>query len=177
MPGIIRRRIQAAMPVLPPSRHPCISCQPPQLSLAALSPLQSGTSTSGPQQKGNSTSWVPTNVSIRNKAAFATQDPEMEVDPWTLLEDGTSCPSMSSGSNSSSGMAGDHGNLKACSWLKGAVRVRRTELTYIGSLDDDSWSCLYAITADVAQIQDGDWGNFFGFGPGWAWVVYMPPPW
>ncbi|XP_052162353.1 mediator of RNA polymerase II transcription subunit 12 [Oryza glaberrima] len=138
MPGIIRRRIQAAMPVLPPSRHPCISCQPPQLSLAALSPLQSGTSTSGPQQKGNSTSWVPTNVSIRNKAAFATQDPEMEVDPWTLLEDGTSCPSMSSGSNSSSGMAGDHGNLKACSWLKGAVRVRRTELTYIGSLDDDS---------------------------------------
>uniref|UniRef100_J3MNL0 Mediator complex subunit Med12 domain-containing protein n=1 Tax=Oryza brachyantha TaxID=4533 RepID=J3MNL0_ORYBR len=138
LPGIIKRRIQAAMPVLPPSRHPCVSCQPPQLSLAALSPLQSSTSTSGPQQKGTSTSWVPTNISIRNKAAFATQDPEMEVDPWTLLEDGTSCPSMSSGSNNSSAVAGDHGNLKACSWLKGAVRVRRTELTYIGSLDDDS---------------------------------------
>lgn len=66
------------------------------------------------------------------------QDPEMEVDPWTLLEDGTSCPSTSSGSNSASGIAPDHSNLKACSWLKGAVRVRRTELTYIGSLDDDS---------------------------------------
>jgi hypothetical protein len=59
----------------------------------------------------------------------------MEVDPWTLLEDGTSCPSTSSGS---SGTTGDHVTLKACSWLKGAVRVRRTELTYIGSLDDDS---------------------------------------
>ncbi|KAF0906429.1 hypothetical protein E2562_011427, partial [Oryza meyeriana var. granulata] len=122
LPGIIRRRIQAAMPVFPPSHHLCISCQPRQLSLAALSPLQSSISTSGPQQKGTSTSWVPTNISSRNKVAFASQDPEMEVDPWTLLEDGTSCPSVSSGSNSSSGITGDHGNLKACSWLKGAVR-------------------------------------------------------
>jgi hypothetical protein len=62
----------------------------------------------------------------------------MEVDPWTLLEDGTSCPSASSGSNGASGITADHANLKACSWLKGAVRLRRTELTYIGSLDDDS---------------------------------------
>jgi hypothetical protein len=67
-----------------------------------------------------------------------SQDPEMEVDPWTLLEDGTSCPSALSGSNGTSGIAADHTNLKACSWLKGAIRVRRTELTYIGSLDDDS---------------------------------------
>ncbi|KAL6847579.1 hypothetical protein ACP4OV_022605 [Aristida adscensionis] len=137
LPGTIRRRIQAAMPILPPSRHPSISCQPPQLSLAALAPLQSGTSTIGPQQKNLSHSWVPTNISSRSKAVLPPQDPEIEVDPWTLLEDGTSCPSTSSGSNVTSGMS-DHANLKACSWLKGAVRVRRTELTYIGSLDDDS---------------------------------------
>ncbi|KAG8095751.1 hypothetical protein GUJ93_ZPchr0013g34204 [Zizania palustris] len=137
LPGTIRRRIQAAMPVLPPSHHPSIPCQPAQLSLAALSPLQNSTSI-GPQQKGTAVSWVPTNISSRSKATFPSKDPEMEVDPWTLLEDGTSCPSVSSGSNVSSGITGDHAKLKACSWLKGAVRVRRTELTYIGSLDDDS---------------------------------------
>uniref|UniRef100_A0ACD5WFF2 Uncharacterized protein n=1 Tax=Avena sativa TaxID=4498 RepID=A0ACD5WFF2_AVESA len=139
LPGTIRRRIQAALPILPPSRHPSIQCQPPQLSMAALSPLQSSSSsTAGPQQKNSSLSWVPTNISSRSKAALPSQDHEMEVDPWTLLEDGTSCPSASSGGNGASGLAADHANLKACSWLKGAVRVRRTELTYIGSLDDDS---------------------------------------
>ncbi|CAM0148939.1 unnamed protein product [Urochloa decumbens] len=138
LPETIRRRIQAAMPILPPSRHPCIQCQPPQLSLAAVTPLQSSTSSIGPQPKGSSVGWVPTNVSSRSKALLPSHDPEMEVDPWTLLEDGTSCPSTSSGNNGTSGATGDHANLKACSWLKGAVRVRRTELTYIGSLDDDS---------------------------------------
>ncbi|XP_062217118.1 mediator of RNA polymerase II transcription subunit 12-like [Phragmites australis] len=138
LPGTIRRRVQAAMPILPPPRHPSIPCQPPQLSLAALAPLQSCTSSAGPQQKSCSLSWVPTDISSRSKAVLPCQDPEMEVDPWTLLEDGTSCPSTSSGSNSTSGITGDQANLKACSWLKGAVRVRRTELTYIGSLDDDS---------------------------------------
>jgi hypothetical protein len=68
----------------------------------------------------------------------------MDIDPWTLLEDGTAGSSTStsgSGGGSSSNMSvpgGDHSNLKASSWLKGAVRVRRTDLTYIGSLDDDS---------------------------------------
>lgn len=138
LPETIRRRIQAAMPLLPPSRHPSMQCQPPQLSLAALTPLQSSTSGAGAQQKSSSVSWVPTNVSSRSKAVLPSHDPEMEVDPWNLLEDGTSCPSTSSGSNGASGVTGDHANLKACSWLKGAVRVRRTELTYIGSLDDDS---------------------------------------
>ncbi|XP_047089188.1 LOW QUALITY PROTEIN: mediator of RNA polymerase II transcription subunit 12-like [Lolium rigidum] len=139
LPGTIRRKIQAALPILPPCRHRSIQCQPPQLSLAALSPLQSSTSsTAGPQQKNTPLSWVPTNISSRSKATLPSQDPEMEVDPWTLLEDGTSCPSASSGSNGASGITADHANLKACSWLKGAVRVRRTELTYIGSLDDDS---------------------------------------
>uniref|UniRef100_K4A4N6 Mediator complex subunit Med12 domain-containing protein n=1 Tax=Setaria italica TaxID=4555 RepID=K4A4N6_SETIT len=138
LPETIRRRIQAAMPILPPCRHPSIQCQPPQLSLAALTPLQSCILGAGPQQKSSSVSWVPTNVSSRSKAVLPSHDPEMEVDPWTLLEDGTSCPSTSSGSNGPSGVTGDLANLKACSWLKGAVRVRRTELTYIGSLDDDS---------------------------------------
>ncbi|ONL92637.1 polymerase II transcription-mediator1 [Zea mays] len=139
LPETIRRRIQAAMPLLPPSRRPCMQCQPPQLSLAALSPLQSSTSGVGPQQKSSCVSWVPTNVSVRSKAALPSHDPETEVDPWSLLEDGTNCPpSTASGSNGSSGVTGDHANLKASSWLKGAVRVRRTELTYIGSVDDDS---------------------------------------
>ncbi|GJN09375.1 hypothetical protein PR202_ga27378 [Eleusine coracana subsp. coracana] len=118
LPETIRRRIQAAMPILPPSQHLSIPCQPPQLSLAALAPLQSCASSSGPQQRSSSLSWVPTNISSRSKAVLPSQDPEMEVDPWTLLEDGTSCPSTSSGSSGASGITGDHANLKACSWLK-----------------------------------------------------------
>ncbi|KAJ1408629.1 Mediator complex, subunit Med12 [Sesbania bispinosa] len=58
------------------------------------------------------------------------QDNDLEVDPWTLLEDGAgSCPSVGSG---------DRVNIRAASWLKGAVRVRRTDLTYVGAVDEDS---------------------------------------
>ncbi|PIA49387.1 hypothetical protein AQUCO_01300301v1 [Aquilegia coerulea] len=138
LPETIRWRLQAAMPVL--SRFPScsISCQPPTVSTAALASLQFSISSPG-FQHGNSSQ------SQRNRASANTpgksksllsQDQEMEIDPWTLLEDGTG--SGPSTSNSIVGVVGDHTNLKACHWLKGAVRVRRTDLTYIGAVDDDS---------------------------------------
>lgn len=61
------------------------------------------------------------------------QDNDFEFDPWTLLEDGAgSCPSASNVGG------GDCVNIRAASWLKGAVRVRRTDLTYVGAVDEDS---------------------------------------
>lgn len=60
----------------------------------------------------------------------------MEIDPWMLLEDGAG--SGLSSSNSALIGTGDNANLRASSWLKGAVRVRRKDLTYIGAVDDDS---------------------------------------
>lgn len=64
------------------------------------------------------------------------QDNDLEVDPWTLLEDGAgSCPS--AGNTATIG-SGDRVNIRAASWLKGAVRVRRTDLTYVGAMDEDS---------------------------------------
>lgn len=53
-----------------------------------------------------------------------------------LLEDGAGA---GLSSTSTAGIGGsDNANLRASSWLKGAVRVRRTDLTYIGVVDDDS---------------------------------------
>uniref|UniRef100_A0A0E0MAF7 Mediator complex subunit Med12 domain-containing protein n=1 Tax=Oryza punctata TaxID=4537 RepID=A0A0E0MAF7_ORYPU len=137
LPATIRRRIQVTMPILPTSRLSSITCGPPLLSSAALSPFQCSASTAGPHQQFP-LNWIPTNLSSRCKAALPSQDPNMEIDPWTLLEDGTSCPNTNSGSNSANGVTDDHANLKACSFLKDSVRVRRTDLTYIGSLDEDS---------------------------------------
>ncbi|KAJ9681435.1 hypothetical protein PVL29_020350 [Vitis rotundifolia] len=64
------------------------------------------------------------------------QDHDIEIDPWTLLEDGAGA-GPSSGNTAVIG-SGDHANLRASSWLRGTVRVRRTDLTYIGAVDDDS---------------------------------------
>lgn len=76
---------------------------------------------------------------MQGKSRSSTaQDLDMEIDPWTLLEDGTGTASASNNSSNVGGPGADHSNLKACSWLKGAVRVRRTDLTYIGAMDDDS---------------------------------------
>ncbi|XP_077225869.1 uncharacterized protein LOC143859074 isoform X2 [Tasmannia lanceolata] len=63
-------------------------------------------------------------------------DTDMEIDPWMLLEDGTGSGPASG--NNSVGVGGDHSNLKASNLLNGAVRVRKTDLTYIGNVDDDS---------------------------------------
>ncbi|XP_058084336.1 mediator of RNA polymerase II transcription subunit 12 isoform X2 [Magnolia sinica] len=144
LPAIIRRRLQSAMPVLPASALPTISCQPPTVSTTAVSSLQSNISGPGFQQ-GNTNlpqrSPIPsgratTNVSMKSKPLpLQVQDPDMEIDPWMLLEDGTGSAPPSGNSNMG---VGDHTNLTACSWLKGTVRVRRTDLTYIGPVDDDS---------------------------------------
>ncbi|XP_010255357.1 PREDICTED: mediator of RNA polymerase II transcription subunit 12-like isoform X2 [Nelumbo nucifera] len=143
LPESIRWRLQAAMPILPPCSSFSISCQMPAVSTAALALLQSSFSvpmfqhgTSNLPQK-NQVPSARTPASIPGKSKpLPSQDQDMEIDPWTLLEDGTS--SGPSSNNCSLGATADHSNLKACSWLRGAVRVRRTDLTYIGAVDDDS---------------------------------------
>lgn len=136
LPATIWRRIQSAMPVLPSSLPFSISCHPPTLSSQAFASLHPTTLSTPSFSQGRASvpsTRSPSNVSGKNKA-LPSQDTELEIDPWTLLEDGTSSASSSSGV----GGVSDHSNLKACSWLKGAVRVRRTDLTYIGATDDDS---------------------------------------
>ncbi|KDP28624.1 hypothetical protein JCGZ_14395 [Jatropha curcas] len=142
LPGSIRCRIQAAMPILLPSVRWSISCQLPSVPIASVASLQpsstiSGLHTGNPPQKnplplGRTTA----NMTGKLKSLPLQQDNDMEIDPWTLLEDGTG--SGSSSSNTAVIGSGDHANLRASSWLKGAVRVRRTDLTYIGAVDDDS---------------------------------------
>ncbi|KAK9274133.1 hypothetical protein L1049_018947 [Liquidambar formosana] len=143
LPDSIRWRIQAAMPILFTSVRCSISCQPPPVPTAAVASLQPSISIPGfypgnsnPSQR-NSVPLVrtATNISGKPKSLPLQQDHDMEIDPWTLLEDGAgSGPS----SNTAVISSGDHANLRASSWLKGAVRVRRTDLTYIGAVDDDS---------------------------------------
>ena len=144
LPDSIRWRIQAAMPSLFPSFRWHISCQPPSVSPAALASLQPSISVSGshpgnsnlPQRNPGSSTRTATSLAGKTKPSPLQQDIDMEIDPWTLLEDGAgSGPS----STSTSGIGGsDNANLRASSLLKGAVRVRRTDLTYIGVVDDDS---------------------------------------
>lgn len=143
LPTAIRRRLQAAMPVLPPCLPPSISCQPPTLPAAALASMQSSLPTPGfragnsnpPQRIPVPSARAASNLSAKGRL-LQSQDPDVEIDPWMLLEDGTGSVPVSGNSNVGVGI--DHANLKACSWLKGAVRVRRTHLTYIGTVDDDS---------------------------------------
>jgi len=144
LPDAVRRRIQAAMPVPPPNPRTCISCQPPFVSLAALASLQPSTMFTAPSQvtlvpKNNPSPSVRTatvGAMLGKKSVAMPPDHDMEVDPWLLLEDGAG--SGPSSSNTAVMGGGDHANLKASPWLKGAVRVRRTDLTYIGAVDDDS---------------------------------------
>ncbi|OVA03355.1 Mediator complex [Macleaya cordata] len=183
LPETIRWRLQSAMPVLPPYLPRFISCQPPAVSTAAIAALQSSSSmssvpcgagfihhgNSNPSSQRNPVVGLTPRPTVNNVPGKSKQQlallqldqQEMEMDPWTLLEDGTGssgCPTSSTSSSSSNGSSSmvvgglglglgsssDHSslsssnNLKACSWLKGAVRVRRTELTYIGAVDDDS---------------------------------------
>lgn len=73
---------------------------------------------------------------MKTKSQISPQDLDMEVDPWTILEDGAGSGQPSP---SSAGIGGsDHVNFKASYLLKGAVRMRRTDLTYIGAVDEDS---------------------------------------
>ncbi|XAR63055.1 hypothetical protein NMG60_11022861 [Bertholletia excelsa] len=145
LPDSIRWRIQAAMPILVPSFRWSVSCQPPSVSPYSLAVLQP--SISVPGSLPGTTNLPQRNLPPLARSASTTAGKtkllppqldvaDMEVDPWTLLEDGAgSGPS----STTTAGIGGgDNANLRASSWLKGAVRVRRTDLTYIGVVDDDS---------------------------------------
>ncbi|CAH9093164.1 unnamed protein product [Cuscuta epithymum] len=156
LPDSIRWRIQTAMPILFPSVQYSISCQPPSVSPAALasllpsnpiSVLQSG----GTQQRNHHypslLGRAATNSAGKAKQQQSSQPPppqqdhqtELEFDPWILLEDGAVGSTQSSLNSSNMGGGGnDLTHQKAASWLKGSVRVRRTDLTYIGAIDDDS---------------------------------------
>ncbi|KAB2609937.1 mediator of RNA polymerase II transcription subunit 12-like [Pyrus ussuriensis x Pyrus communis] len=143
LPEMIRWRIQTAMPVVIPSVQRLVSCQPPPVPDTALAILQPSILVSGlhagssnpPQKNQAPLARTVTNVPGKFKP-LPSQDYDMDIDPWTLLEDGAG----SGPSSSTSALIGsvDHGNLRASSWLKGAVRVRRKDLTYIGAVDDDS---------------------------------------
>ncbi|KAA8520636.1 hypothetical protein F0562_014892 [Nyssa sinensis] len=144
LPDKIRWRIQAAMPILFPSARWSISCQPPSVSPAAPASLQPSILISGlhpgnsnlPQRNSVSLIRPANNVAGKTKPLPIQQDVDMEIDPWTLLEDGAG--SGPSSSNTAVIGGSDQANLRASSWLKGAIRVRRTDLTYIGAVDDDS---------------------------------------
>lgn len=139
LPSAVRIRLQAAMPLLPPSSSPTISCVPSNVTTAVplvqSSSVNTGSFSSGLVGISQKGSVRMANAIGKCKSAMH-QDPEIEIDPWTLLEDGTG--SGVGGSNGGGGVSGDHANLKACNWLKGAVRVRRTDLTYVGAVDDDT---------------------------------------
>ncbi|KAI5345614.1 hypothetical protein L3X38_013491 [Prunus dulcis] len=143
LPERIRWRIQTAMPVVVPSIRCFVSCQPPPVPNTALAVLQTSISTPGfysgisnpPQRNQVPLARTVANIPGKSKS-LPSQDYDMDIDPWTLLEDGAG--SGPSSSNSALIGSADHGNLRASSWLKGAVRVRRKDLTYIGAVDDDS---------------------------------------
>ncbi|KAK6142810.1 hypothetical protein DH2020_023158 [Rehmannia glutinosa] len=141
LPEIIRWRIQTAMPVLFPSVRCSIPCQPPSVSPNALARLQPSnqvtTYNSNPPQR-NPVLPGRGSTNMKNKAQALQQDLDTDtIDQWTLLEDGTGSGQLSTNSSGIS-VSSDHSNLKASNWLKGAVRVRRTDLTYIGAIDEDS---------------------------------------
>ncbi|XP_023538694.1 mediator of RNA polymerase II transcription subunit 12-like [Cucurbita pepo subsp. pepo] len=144
LPDMIRWRIQAAMPIPLPSARCLLSYQPPTISPSALSPFQSRSSTPGlgsgnssmPQGGKVASPRVVPNAPGKSKHLPPQQDYDTEIDPWLLLEDGAG--SSQSSSNAAVIGAGEHANFRASYWLKGAVRVRRTDLTYIGAMDDDS---------------------------------------
>ncbi|CAK9143332.1 unnamed protein product [Ilex paraguariensis] len=144
LPDMVRWHIQTAMPILLPSVRWSVSCQLPFVSVAALGSLQPNVSVSGlhtgtsniPPRSPVSLVRTATNMAGKTKPMLLQQELDMEIDPWTLLEDGAGSGPSSSDTGVIGG--GNHTNLRASSWLKGAVRVRRTDLTYIGAVDDDS---------------------------------------
>lgn len=135
LPASIRWRIQTAMPFLSPSLSFMAPCHLPVLPSVAHTLLQPSNLNPGTHQR--SIPALTYNFPGKSKSS-ALQDMDMEIDPWTLLEDGTNSASASNNSSNMGSTNGDHSNLKACCWLKGTVRVRRTDLTYIGPLDEDS---------------------------------------
>ncbi|KAI5076641.1 hypothetical protein GOP47_0009111 [Adiantum capillus-veneris] len=136
LPSMVRARLQAAMPILAPSPTPSISAGPASAPVVQTC----ATSMSNPVMLGPLNGSYRPPVRLENNFGkikpAVSQETDTEIDPWTLLED--------TNSSSGSGVAGtcvlssENGSNKACAWLKGAVRVRRTDLTYVGSIDDDT---------------------------------------
>lgn len=135
----IRWRIQAAMPVLFASVQCFITCQPALLPNAAVASLQpsicnAGSFSGTPSQRNQFPSLQTVSAIPGKPKPLPSQDYQMEIDPWLLLDDGAgSGPSTNTALISS----GDYANLRASCLLKGAVRMRRRDLTYIGAVDDD----------------------------------------
>lgn len=146
LPEKIRWRIQAAMPTLSPSLRYSISCHPSPVPAAALSLLQPSVSAgsfsgtlSSPQRplpSARMTNAAKSKSSPTPTSSTLPQDSDIEIDPWTLLEDGAG--SGPSASHAAVLPSSDPANLRASSWLKGTVRIRRTDLSYLGAIDDDS---------------------------------------
>ncbi|KAK9757951.1 hypothetical protein RND81_01G195900 [Saponaria officinalis] len=139
LPDAIRWRIQAAMPMIVPNIQTTVSCQPPSVSpsaIASVQPSQLSPLPKIPTPSVRSATTTGASMLAKSKPAAVQPDHDSEIDPWLLLEDGAG--SGPSSSNTALIGGGDDANLKAASWLKGAVRVRRTDLTYIGAVDDDS---------------------------------------
>ena len=136
LPSMVRARIQAAMPILAPSPMPTIASGPPQVPASALPIIQLSTNCLSTLSSITTSYKVPIRLDnlIGKVKQNPVQDLDVEIDPWTLLEDVTTSSNVGSGVLVSS----ESGSSKACAWLKGAVRVRRTNLTYVSSVDDDS---------------------------------------
>ncbi|KAL8172485.1 hypothetical protein V2J09_024289 [Rumex salicifolius] len=136
LPATILWRIKAALPVILPNNRCYVSSQPPSVPSSAITSLKPSISFSSQANLRNSTLSKLSNTTSKAKSSLPQPDSDMEIDPWTLLEDGAGAgPSIS---NLAAMSSSDNANLKAASWLKGAVRVRRTDLAYIGAMDEDS---------------------------------------
>ncbi|KAI9089976.1 hypothetical protein K1719_028946 [Acacia pycnantha] len=138
LPGSIRRRIQASMPALVPSMRCPLSCQPPSVPASALVLLQPRMAKPVSNSTSSSTRnpVPPSRTAATMSGKSKQQENDLEVDPWTLLEDGAG--SSLSANNTAIVGSGNLVNLQAASWLRGAIRVRRTDLTYIGAVDDET---------------------------------------
>ncbi|KAL7083219.1 hypothetical protein ACP275_14G148200 [Erythranthe tilingii] len=144
LPETIRWRIQTAMPILFPPVKCSINCQPPSVpptALTRLLPITQVTTVNPNHNNSNPSQRSPILQGhiVKNKQHALQQELDSSeiIDQWTLLEEGTGSggpPLATSAGISGSGQS----NLKASNLLKGAIRVRRKDLTYVGAVDEDS---------------------------------------
>nr|GEY28608.1 mediator of RNA polymerase II transcription subunit 12 isoform X1 [Tanacetum cinerariifolium] len=119
----VRWRIQTAMPFIFPSVELSICCQPSNVSVFALGFLQPSILIPRPHPVSLINNQVSLSRNISNgpskdtKPLSSQPNSDIEIDPWTILEDGAgSCMS----SINTAAIAGcDHANMRTLSWLKG----------------------------------------------------------
>ncbi|GKF51524.1 hypothetical protein Tco_0147991 [Tanacetum coccineum] len=101
LPDTVRWRIQTAMPFVFPSVKLSISCQPPNVPASALGFLQPSILIPRPHHVSLRNNQVSLSSNISNGPSKATKplssqlDYDIEIDPWTILEDGAGSPSNS----------------------------------------------------------------------------------